>query len=111
MDDFQDILTVFDGGVRLAVKAKPGAKGARAPRLADVGEGKRAVEIAVAAQPEDGKANKAILARLADEIGLKKAALEVKTGASGRLKIVEIRGNPALLRARVAAWLEAMKGG
>ncbi len=105
MSGLQGVLTPFDKGVRLVVKAKPGARKTGRPRLVNVGEGQCAVEIAVAAHPEDGKANKAILAMLAEGLGLKKADLDIKTGAAGRVKIVEIRGNPDLLRARMAAWL------
>ncbi len=105
MDEFHDILSSFEGGVRLAVKAKPGAKGARAPRVVELAEGKRAVEIAVAARAEDGKANKELIGFLAGVMGLKKGDFGIKTGASGRLKVVEIQGDPALLRARAAAWL------
>ena len=90
MDDYHDIVTSFDGGVRLLVKAKPGARKARAPRLVDVGEGKRAVEIAVAEPPEDGKANKAVTRLLAKALGIAPSRLELVRGATGRDKLFRV---------------------
>jgi len=89
----------------LAVRAKPGLKHARASRLVDIGDDERAIEITVAAAARDGKANQAICAQLAKELGLKKTDLTIKTGATGRLKVIEITGDPALLRERITGWL------
>ncbi|NTU76763.1 MAG: hypothetical protein HGA90_02965 [Alphaproteobacteria bacterium] len=106
--DFSDLLSPFEGGVRLAVKAKPGSSRARAPKIVELAEGKQAVEIAVAAIAEDGKANKALLESLAKELGLKKNDLRVKTGTSARLKLIEIHGNTAFLVAKITAWLQQL---
>jgi uncharacterized protein YggU (UPF0235/DUF167 family) len=99
--DITDVVSVFAEGVRVTVKARPGISRARAPRLVDIGDGKRALEITVAAAAEDGKANQAICEQLADCLGLKKNALAIKAGTSGRLKIVEITGDPAVLQQRL----------
>lgn len=108
MGDFSDIVSVYEGGVRLVIKAKPGASRPRPPRIVDLAEGKRAVEVAVASVAEDGKANKAILEALAKEIGIKKNILDIKVGASGRVKVVEIHGDKDLLGAQVIAWLKGL---
>jgi len=99
-------VTIFAGGVRLAVKAKPGQRQARPARLVTGADGTRAVEIAVAAVAEGGKANDALLDRLAAELGLARRDLAIAAGAAGRQKLVEIRGAPAALQAKLAAWLE-----
>ena len=106
--DFADVISVFAGGVRLTVKAKPGLARPRAPRLVDVGDGKRAIEITVAAAPEDGKANRAITEQLAKALGMKKADVVVKTGSTGRLKVIEISGDPGVLQQRVTAWVQGL---
>jgi len=105
-----DFFTVSEGGVRLTVKAKPGSSRTRAPKLVPLAGGGRAVEIAVAEAPEDGKANKAILAVLADALGVKRGDVVLKMGASGKLKIFEIQGDPSALKTRVYGWLGELWG-
>jgi uncharacterized protein len=96
----------FENGIRLSVKAKPGASGTRMPKVVDIGEGKQAVEIAVAAVASGGKANQAILESIAEGLGVKKSDVTLKTGTSGKLKIIEIRGEPEVLAERLARWLK-----
>jgi hypothetical protein len=100
-----DVVSVLPDGLRLTVKAKPGISRKRLPRLVDIGDGKRALEVTVAAAAEDGKANQAILEQLAEHLDLKKNAVTIKAGATGRLKIVEITGDTAELQARLKAFL------
>jgi hypothetical protein len=52
-----------------------------------------ALRVAVNAPPEDGKANAAVIALLAEAFDVAKAAVSVVTGATDRRKLVEIRGN------------------
>ncbi len=108
-DDFRDILSSSDTGVRLSIKARAGARPGkseeRTPKIVQVADGKRALEIAIAAPARDGRANQAILALLAGELRLKRADLSLKAGTANRLKLIEITGNPQVLYAKVAAWL------
>jgi len=106
--EFSDLVSVFESGVRLAVKAKPGASRARPPRIVALAGNTRVLEIAVAAKAEGGKANMAVLEALATEIGLRKADLDIKAGARGRLKVIEIRGDAESLRARITAWMKGL---
>ncbi len=96
-----DVLTVFDGGVRLSVRVKPGSKRLTPLQIVDIGEGQRALEVAVAAAAQDGKANRAVIERLAALWGLPKNRVRIKSGTNGRLKILEIAGDPILLRTRL----------
>ncbi|MDD5586344.1 MAG: DUF167 domain-containing protein [Alphaproteobacteria bacterium] len=105
--DFSGILSRFEGGVRLSVKAKPGSSRARKLRFVPLAGGKWAVEIAVAAAPEDGKANKAILAFLADELDLPKNNFSIKSGSSGKLKVIEISGEAHRLLEKISGWLKS----
>ena len=106
--DHAEILSRFENGVRLVIKAKPGSSRAREPRIVPLADGKRAVEIAVAAAPEDGKANKAIIAYLAEEWSIRKDALSIKSGAASRLKVIEVMGDPVALYATISAWLQKL---
>lgn len=100
--DLSDILCPFAAGVRVTIRAKPGLSRARDIKIVDIGDGKRAVEVSVAADAVDGKANRALVERLADEWNLGRKQIAIKAGDTGRLKIVEIIGDPALLCAHIA---------
>ncbi len=84
-------------GILLGVKAKPGLSRPTPLRLVPLADNGQALEVSVAVPPEDGKANKAILERLAKEFGLKKNQLSIKSGESGRIKIIAIKGDPEKL--------------
>ncbi len=105
-EDYSDVVSVFALGVRLVVRAKPGLSRPRAPRLVDIGDGKRALEVTVKAAAEDGKANQAILEQLADILDIRKGDLSLKSGATGRLKLVEINGDAEALMGKLEALLK-----
>jgi uncharacterized protein len=74
--------------VRLRVRVHPGARRpGLAGRLAD-----GSVKVAVAEPPEGGRANRAVEAALAAALGLARSRVRVVSGASARLKQVEIEG-------------------
>ncbi|HSU44370.1 MAG TPA: DUF167 domain-containing protein [Casimicrobiaceae bacterium] len=70
---------------RLSVRVKPGS---RVSELIDQRDGTWLAR--VKAQPVDGKANDELRALIADEFGVRKAQVSIRSGASGRAKIVEI---------------------
>ena len=55
----------------------------------------------VRAVPENGKANAALVALLAASLDVPKSAVRIASGATARLKRVEIIGNAATLAARL----------
>lgn len=63
------------------------------------------LKVRVAAPPEDGKANAALIALLAREWRLPKTALTLASGATQRLKRIHIKGDPASLAAVLKAHL------
>jgi len=78
-------------GVTLAVRAQPGAK--RTAVAGIYGDGTTAqLKIAVAAQPVEGHANKAMIAFLAGIFGLPKSAVTLKSGVMSRSKVFLLRG-------------------
>lgn len=71
----------------LKVKVKPRS---RSSDLAQAPDGSWIAR--VKSPPVDGKANAELVGLVAAHFGLPKAAVAIRSGASGRLKLVEIRG-------------------
>jgi uncharacterized protein (TIGR00251 family) len=46
----------------------------------------------IKAQPVDGKANEELVRLVAAHFGLKKAQVSIRSGASGRMKLVQLEG-------------------
>ncbi len=80
------IQSTFDG-LLLPVKVVPGASRTRV-----LGEWDGRLKIAVAAPPERGRANDALIAYLAKRLGLRRRQVSVATGATSAVKTVSIEG-------------------
>jgi hypothetical protein len=80
-------LEAASDGVRLRVRAQPNAK-----RSALVGAYGDALKIAVAAPPEDGKANAALAEFLAEALNLPAGAVRLARGATSRDKSFLLTG-------------------
>jgi uncharacterized protein len=79
------------GGVTLAVRAQPGAK--KTAIVGVYGEGDRAqLKIAVQAPPVEGRANEALIAFVAELLGVSKKSIELVGGELSRSKVFVIRG-------------------
>ena len=61
----------------------------------------------VRAAPEDGKANAALIALLAKELGVAKSALAIVSGQKARLKTIALAGDTTALTARLNGLGEA----
>lgn len=88
------------GGAVLEVLVQP-----RASRSRVVGEHDGRVKIQLAAPPVDGEANAALVAFLADLLGVKRADVVLLAGETGRRKRVRVAGRTA------AAAAAALVGG
>jgi uncharacterized protein (TIGR00251 family) len=75
------------GGVVLDLLVVP-----RASRTRVAGEHDGRLRIQVAAPPVDGEANAALVAFLADALGVRRADVEVSAGEGGRRKRVRVAG-------------------
>lgn len=64
-------------------------------------DGSEHLKARVRAVPEDGKANAALVALLAATLDVPKSAVRIASGATARLKRVEITGDAAALAARL----------
>jgi len=95
-------LTPGNNGVYLSVHAQPGAKRASLRGLHGY-----AVKIAVKEAAQDGKANKAIEAFIAKELGVAKSSVTVTSGHTSRAKRIFIEGEPENLSPLIHQWLES----
>jgi uncharacterized protein (TIGR00251 family) len=89
---------VRDGAVRLTVHVQP-----RASRSEIVGLHGAALKVRLQAPPVDGAANAALVALLADRLGVPRRAVRIVAGATSRAKTVEVDGTTeGAVRALVA---------
>ena len=81
------------GQMRIAIRVRPGSA-----RPGIGGEHAGALVVRVSARAVDGKATEAALAAVAEAFGVRRSAVSLVSGASSRIKIVEIvAGDPRVL--------------
>jgi len=94
-----DAISERPGGVRLALQVKP-----RSAKTAVLGEQDGALVVSLRSAPVDGAANEELVSVLAAAFGVRRAAVAIAVGATGRRKLVDLAGlTVAEARARVAA--------
>jgi uncharacterized protein YggU (UPF0235/DUF167 family) len=76
--------------VELRVKVQPKSRRPGIGGVAPVG----ALRVAVTEAPEDGRANRAVCAALAEALGVPGSAVGVTHGVAARVKSLRIAGNP-----------------
>jgi uncharacterized protein (TIGR00251 family) len=86
MTDVALHITAFGSASRFEVHAKPKAKKSA---IVSVVEGR--LEVAIAAQPNDGAANDELVRFLAKTLGLKQRDVNIVRGQSARIKLIELR--------------------
>ena len=87
VDDLFEVLAGDKGGVVLRLHVQPGAG-----RTAVIGRHGDAVKVKVAAPPQGGRANEAVVELVASLLGVKAGDVELTSGASSRTKRVTVRG-------------------
>lgn len=86
-----------DGSVTFDVLVQPRASRAK---LGPVHDGR--LKVAVTSPPVDGEANAAVIALIAESLGVTRSAVEVVAGASSRRKTIKVAG---VARAAIEALL------
>lgn len=93
--------------MRVAVRLTPRGGRDRIEGWMEGVDGARFLKARVAAAPENGKANQALIRLLAKSFGVASSAVRIASGATSRIKIVEIDGDAGDLAARLAAFGDA----
>ena len=88
-------------GVRVTLRAAPGASKNAVTGFADTAAGGKALKVAVTAVAEAGKANEAVIKLLSKLWRLPKSSFTLVAGASDRNKIIHLSGDPEALMARL----------
>jgi uncharacterized protein (TIGR00251 family) len=84
---------------RLRLRVSPGAS-----RAEVVGRHGEAWKVRVAAPPEGGRANEAVIRLLADTLSVSRDAVTLVSGRAGRDKVVELAGlGPAQIERRLTS--------
>ncbi len=96
--------TATPDGVVLHVRLTPKSSAARIAGVEDRG-GKPVLKAYVTTPPEDGKANAALVALIADWLGVTKSAVAMAAGQKSRLKSVSVGGDAGALLEKIAALL------
>jgi uncharacterized protein (TIGR00251 family) len=96
-------------GVRVRLRVQPRARRSRIEGVVPEADGGVALKVAVTAAPEDGKANAAVIALLADAWEVAKSRLTVVAGAADRRKTISLQGDPRRLMQALADWLRNME--
>jgi hypothetical protein len=92
--------------MRLSVRVTPGA--ATTVVAGTHGDGASApLRVRVAARAVDGAANAAVIAAVAEALGVRRSAVRIVRGAGSRSKLLEVDVEPGVIEARI----EALRGG
>jgi hypothetical protein len=89
-------------GISVAVRVQPKARRPGLQGAAPTADGPR-LRIAVSEPPEDGRANRAACAALAEALHVAASAVRVTAGAAAREKLLFVTGDPAVLGPRLVA--------
>jgi uncharacterized protein YggU (UPF0235/DUF167 family) len=90
-------------GATLKLRVTPNAGRDAIDGVETRADGETALRLRVRAVADKGRANAAVLALLAKALGVPKSRLTLLAGATARLKIVAIAGDPAELAERLRA--------
>lgn len=93
--------------MRLSVRVTPKCSLDAIDGLYEAADGTAALKLRVRAQPEKGKANKAVAALIARTLGVAKSDVSIVTGAKDRTKTLLVHGDTTLLTERIDALIDA----
>ena len=92
------------GAIVLTIRLTPHADRDAVEGISTLADGRMVAQARVRAVPEDGAANKALVALLAKLFHRPKSAIQLAAGATARVKQLRITGEPADLVAVVDSW-------
>ena len=102
-----DPFTVEGDRLLLAVRITPKASRNAIGAVLDLPDGRNALAVRIAAPPVDGAANAELIGFIAKVLGVAKSTVTIRSGETGRLKIIQLNGDLAAiasaLRTAIAA--------
>ena len=93
--------SVSDGAVRLRVRLTPNGGRDQIDGIETDADGLRHLKARVSAVPENGKANKALIALISKTLRVPKSSIEVVSGETSRKKILRIEGDPEAIVGKI----------
>ncbi len=87
--------------IRLSIKLTPNGGRDAIDGIETDAEGHAFLKARVSAVPEDGKANKALIALLSKKLRVPKSSVSFVSGETARKKILRIDGDPEDLKAKI----------
>ena len=91
----------------LTVRLTPRAGRAALDGVRVEADGRPVLALRVAAPPVEGAANVALVAFVAEGLGLRRSDVALASGETSRIKRLRLSGDPAALAARIEAWITA----
>ncbi|MFH1158103.1 MAG: DUF167 domain-containing protein [Pseudomonadota bacterium] len=95
---------VHSSGLTVTIRLTPNARDSGFRGLAEVADGKTALKISINAVPEEGKANKELIAFLAKAWKLPKSSMSILSGHTHRQKVLLIEGDGQRLLSQLSVW-------
>ena len=96
---------VEPAAIILRVRLTPGADRDAVDGIGVLSDGRAVAHVRVRPRPHDGEANAALIRLMSKTFRRPKSAIEIVSGASGRVKDLRIAGKATDLAAVVASWL------
>ena len=93
-------------GVRLALRLTPRAARNSVDGIVSDADGRPLLKLRLVALPVEGAANEALIAFLAKTLSLRKADIAIRSGETGRVKILHLAGDSAAILRKLDALLD-----
>lgn len=84
-------------GVQLALRLTPRAARNGVDGIVSDADGRPMLKLRLVAPPVEGAANEALIAFLAKKLSLRKADIAIRSGETGRVKILHLAGDSAAI--------------
>lgn len=88
-------------GLALTVRLTPKSAGDRLEGVAHLADGRAVLKVRVRALPEAGAANDALIRLLAKTLSVPLSTISLASGATARLKVLMLKGDPLALEAKL----------
>jgi uncharacterized protein (TIGR00251 family) len=90
-------------GLRLSVRLTPKSSRDGIDGIETLADGRSVLKVRVRAVPESGEANAALIRLLAKSLKLPGSSVSLESGATARLKLLRLSGDPDELAGKLAA--------